>query len=376
MKNILVVGEVYSDNLGDGVICDVVDKCFNKEYSTKFFDLSGRTDYKKEEANKTFNYLQSEKAFLKTKVKHILYKLGIKKTGNNLTNIIERTNLAFEKIVTEGNIDVILFAGGQMFLDSFVNQIHYVCNYAEVNKIPVFFNACGYGKLSEANKTILKEIFQFKCIKYISVRDNKDKFLELTDKSVHDVNDTALIVNQHFEVVKKKTNEIGIGIMVTPLFSTYKQIAYWKKVINLLDAKGVKFKVFTNGSIVDQQFAKHVIEKCGLNSDELLLARPTTPDELVKNISRFKKILSMRLHSLIIAYSLSIPALSISWDSKVKAFYKKANMEHYCYQMFDRPDLIVAKLFTNIDFVDSSKTSIDEDIEKNITSIKKIINKK
>ena len=77
MKNILIVGEVYSDNLGDGVICEVVNGFLKKNYNTKYFDLSGRTSYCEKDKKEEFNYIKQETKAIKRKIKKVLYKLRI-----------------------------------------------------------------------------------------------------------------------------------------------------------------------------------------------------------------------------------------------------------------------------------------------------------
>ena len=43
--------------------------------------------------------------------------------------------------------------------------------------------------------------------------------------------------------------------------------------------------------------------------------------ELVSLISSFKGIITARLHSCIVAYSLDVPAIAISWTKKVADFF-------------------------------------------------------
>lgn len=56
---------------------------------------------------------------------------------------------------------------------------------------------------------------------------------------------------------------------------------------------------------------------------------PQTPDELITIISEYKGIISARLHSCIIAYSLGIPAVGLVWNDKLKLFGKNIEAEDY-----------------------------------------------
>ena len=40
MKNVLIIGELYSDNLGDGIICNIVCEILH-DYNIEMLDLSG-----------------------------------------------------------------------------------------------------------------------------------------------------------------------------------------------------------------------------------------------------------------------------------------------------------------------------------------------
>ena len=43
-KKILIIGEMFSDNLGDGIICEIVQNTLN-DFNTEILDLSGRIEF-------------------------------------------------------------------------------------------------------------------------------------------------------------------------------------------------------------------------------------------------------------------------------------------------------------------------------------------
>lgn len=377
MKKVLIVGEIYSGNLGDGVICEVVNNFFSKQFETRYFDLSGRDKFiKNNYLIDEFYILNEQKNYLKYKIKKILFKLGYKKNGKNLNNIVNKANGKFDLLVRNYQPNTILFAGGQMFIDSFINQIEYICKYAEKNGIEVIFNACGIGNSLSLNR--LKLIFEKQAISYISVRDGFNICKSICNKTIVDTYDTAIIANKFYNITSPSKTKLGVGIMLSSLHPVKKQINFWKNLLNALKDTNIEFKVFTNGSIKDQKFAKYLIKEVGLDSEVYLLEKPCTPDELINTINSFESILSMRLHSLIIAYSLNIPAISISWDEKVDAFFRKINRENLCYKLFDDSLLIIDDLEHKITkgYDDDIKKNIISVIENNLNNISKKINER
>lgn len=376
MKKVLIVGEVYSENLGDGVICEVVNDFFSKMYDTRLLDISGRESYTISN-NYHFDNRKEKIRYKKYCVKKFLYSLGYKNEGKTLKKIINKFEKQFMIIVEEFKPDIILFAGGQMFIDTFIYQVDYICNYSLKNNIKVIFNSCGIGELLFKDK--LSSILNNESVKYLSLRDGYSKInSQFPNLEIIDSFDTAILSNKIYTNVITKNNTLGIGIMFSSLHSVNKQINFWFKMLSSLLNNNYDFKVFTNGSCKDQSFAEYILKILNLDPNKYLLARPTNPLELVSNIVSFDSIISMRLHSLIIAYSFDIPTIAISWDEKVKKFYKKINREDFCYNLYD------AKLFNSKKLLDKISKEYDYDkkekiiksIEENLNNICKIIDEK
>lgn len=374
-KKVLLVGEKYSSNLGDGVICEVVENVLqNDDFEVINFDISGRSGYF-ENVNE-FNFKKENLVYIKSKIKKILSIFGYKKMGKNFHNIYEKFKENFDNIVSNKKIDSVVFAGGQMFIDTFIYQIDYICQYCEKNNINIIFNCCGGGKI--LNESLLKKVLNYKSIRYISVRDNYEKLKILSNKKIINCYDSAILASDIYKINREPEFEYGIGIMFSTLQSPKMQIDFLRKMLNVLIDNNVKFKIFTNGSYKDYSFAKFILSEVNLNEDVYLMERPTTPMELVNIILRFKKILSMRLHSMIIAYSYNIPSISISWDNKVNIFFEKIGLKNNCYTLKSRQEEILEKLFLldNECINEKIKEKIYSDINNNFKCIKNIINEK
>lgn len=358
MKKILILGELFSDNLGDGIICGVSRKIFSNYYDVKVLDLSGRmsySDYSKSQYE--FSFSNEEKKYLKYNLKKILYRLGYKKNGKNLSNIVNSFKKQFDLVVSTEHFDAIVFAGGQMFIDTFINQIEYVCEYANTSNIKVIFNSCGVGKLLQEDK--VAKILDNECVKYVSLRDGVNSIKVTNKRHLVDTYDVAILTFDTYKKAEIK-NILGIGIMFSAKHSVKKQISFWIKLLKKIKKNMVDFKVFTNGSYLDQCFAKFVITKAGFNFEDILLDKPNSPEDLVSVITSFESIISMRLHSLIIAYSYDIPALAISWDDKVKEFFCKIDREDLCYNLYCN------KLMDVRSVIDQSKKKYNQNLKKEI----------
>ena len=133
MKNfkILLIGEFYSDNLGDGVLCEVVNKLIidNIHADVTKLDLSARNNY-----GEYFVYSNKEKFLLKI-IKRIQKLFNIYPAG--------KINMLFKKRYIEKffqyNYDIVIFAGGQLVYGLVCNSINMIVTYCNKKHLPIIF---------------------------------------------------------------------------------------------------------------------------------------------------------------------------------------------------------------------------------------------
>ena len=234
--------------------------------------------------------------------------------------------------------DAVIFAGGGLIkyqVENFFTSIIEILNEAQKHNIPVFFNSVGVENYDDTDERCLslKQAVNQNCVKAISIRDDIDTFNKyyLTNKniSVNAVFDPAIwtekVYKKHIE--KNKTGYVGLGVAREGIFIDYggnidKQflLDYWKNTALLLENKGYKWKIFTNGAYSDELFAKELLEYIGHGE---ILPRPLVSTELVKNISYFDALIATRMHSNIIAYSLGLPSVGLVWNDKLKMWGEK-----------------------------------------------------
>ena len=371
-KQILLIGEKYSNNLGDGLICEIAENILqDSKLEIINFDISGRNEYSN--VVNEFDLKRENLLYIKSKVKEVLSFIGYNKTGKNFQNIYDKFKKNFDNIILEKKIDTVIFAGGQMFIDTFIYQINYICQYCEINNIDVLFNCCGGGKI--LNKSLLEETLKLDSIKYISVRDNYEKIEKISKKNVINCYDSVILLSELYKVKKQSKFEYGVGIMFSTLQSPKRQINFWKQMIQTLVDNNIEFKIFTNGSYKDYSFAEFILNELNIDKKIYLMERPKKPIELVNIVLKFDKILSMRLHSMIIAYSYDIPSVSISWDKKINVFFRKIGLNNNCYTLKDKQDKILKHLISlDCNCIDETiKKEICSKIHRNFRYIKKYI---
>ncbi len=328
MKNIILIGEWYSTNLGDGVICNVVKKMMSSEVIIIPFDLSLKERYSiSHDEIDAFNVKKTVKQYKKYIISNILKKVGVDVNYLKSKNYYKNYYKIFENIIINNHPKALVFAGGQLFSENFIDRLYLIYLLANKYQIPMLFNACGFGQIvGWRTKKKLNEILNSN-IPYISMRDGINEVKKLSTVNIIDTFDSALAVNLYYDIDFIKSNScVGFGVMLSPFQPIEKQYNFWFSLIRYCVNENIKFKFFCIGNIEDYQFAKYIIKKMKLNSDLYLVKRPSTPEELIYAIVQFKSIITMRLHSMIIAYSFKIPAVCIEWHRKVREFFEKMDI--------------------------------------------------
>lgn len=273
------------------------------------------------------------KICFKNLLKVVLNNLKIKKYVLN-----EMPLKSIDKSLIE-NSDMIFFAGGGLFGLSYLDFFDYldeIIKIADNKNIPVIFSSIGINNMSATNskETRLKKLLEKKCIKAISVRENIELFKSYTQDTklkVFQVCDPGVWSKYVYNVKKNKNSDyVGINVVRGGLFQDNNknwklkdEMNYLNNLKVLLDKNNINYKFYTNGSILDNNSLKFYAKNNKISND--LLFMPHTTRELVEGICNFNFIVSFRMHSSIIAYSLEIPSVNIIWNDKIPLFYENIN---------------------------------------------------
>lgn len=325
----LVVGEFYSSNLGDPLLCETVVSVIRGSYPTAKiipFDLSGKISM-------TEKYEIHSKSLppwfhRKLKVFPAYRKYYNKKKQEDKYSFITEP---LKQIKKKNKIDLVVFAGGEMFMDFFVNKIQIIVGFFE--KTPIIFHACGMYYLSNDAKRIFYQIVRSANVKSVSVRDSYNRFVEyFGSEKISNTYDTALLCSL-YSLPSQKKNDLGIGVIDREEFFSF-QVSFIKEI----QKSNINWQLFTNGSQSDYNAALRILKQIGIHESETgeyLHSRPTSAKELIQEVTTYNRIVAFRLHCQIIAASFGIASYGFVWDDKVKEFYDKLSIDNYSYPNSD-----------------------------------------
>lgn len=323
---VLVIGEHYSSNLGDGVICQTVKRLLEENFSEietiDILDISGRTSYATD-GNKSFY----QKGKLKKMINYLL-PVSLKE----LITFERKAVPSYDEI--KKNYDLAIYAGGQLLMPFFLKQMLAINHLLLQRQVPIAYNSVGCGKiLSKQLTQKMYTLFENPSIQYISVRDGERYVSKWANQDIIPVIcDNAIYANEVYEICKCSDSDlVGLGVMY---IEKEKEVltTFWHDTLLMLEKKDVSWCMFVNGSKEDFLFAQELLQTFGYKDiSKHLLPRPENPKELVATIAQFKAIISFRLHSHIIAYSLEIPSIAMVWDEKVRSFFNMVDHLDRCY---------------------------------------------
>lgn len=263
------------------------------------------------------------------------------------------------------NSDLVVFPGGGFIkykAEKFPLEMGRVTSRAEHYGIPVMYNAMGFEGYEQDHEgcVTLKTMLENKSSRYITCRDFSDELNEtyLKDSSVLSkrVADPAVWVSETYKIKKAENSDIvGLGVARGGLFEDHgvpigkdDLLKIWANIVKALEAKGVKYKLFTNGLRQDEEFLTDLIAFMGKEDkrEEIALPSAENAKQLVEYIAGFSSLIACRMHANIIAFSLGIPSVAFVWNQKLRFFGESIGCsERYLeYTQLKDTELIVSTL--------------------------------
>lgn len=306
---------------------------------------------------------------------------------------IDALDIMEESYESVKDYDLLIFVGGGIIkfkYQKFHEYIDKITLIADENNIPVLFNAVGVeGYDSTDSKCCqLKTAINRSCVKSITVRDDyatlRDYYMENPNIVTKKVADSAVWTEKVFQKSKKESEMIGIGVIREGIFESNgieierdKIFSLWSGIIEELEKRGEKWKIFTNGWSSDYKFAINLL-KYMHREDEIedrIVKEPKTSEELVEIISGFKGCIVGRLHANIISYSMGIPTVGIVWNDKCKLWGETIGYPERFFEVEQfEPACIVERCLAAIE-EGYSKTNREEFAESVYLSLKEALSK-
>lgn len=341
-RKVIVAGEIWSSNLGDGVIADSIQfllKQIQSDLQVQCLDISGR------------NATTSAQSRAMSPVKQFLHSKQVLRPFLNILRgrVLKRHQLQTWTAMLS-DADIVLIGGGQLLMDNaleFPLKISIVSDLAHSLGKPVHFVSCGVGKQWSF---LAKRLFHKALSNSVSVTVRDTASVERLQRLLPGIGvslsaDPALWAAEIYgRPERRDRNLVGLGIINADLIKRYQAanftldelIGFWVEIANQLHQRKIDFELFTNGSLDDYEFAQLIareIEK-RLSIPCTLVKRPVVADELAQNIGRYNAIVAARLHAHIIATSYRIPSIALVWDDKVRTFFKDTGRASLVYDSF------------------------------------------
>lgn len=374
MNNIVLVGLQYDNNLGDQAIfrctkqmlADCLQELHISDLEIREMDMTGRRGV---EYNPTL--AQIPFSFLRKIIRRAARVFHLKRLSAALISYECRQAALIQcGQLCDENTKAILFAGGGIIKFKYQNFHDYIASvirYAEKRDISVMISAAGVEGFDAEDSACrrLKAALNSRCVKCITTRDD---IQTLSEKYCcgNNAARTALVADPACSMSRfypreraGKKGVIGLGVVREGLFTDNgiafdkeSMLQFWSALFREIEKAGYGCKLFCNGAVSDQQFARELLRHMGMEEGvgTVLVKRPTTPEMLVDIITSFSGIVAGRLHASIIAYSYGVPSVGLVWNEKQVLFGKMIGCEDRFFRI-DRfePSSIVNALLSAIE---------------------------
>ncbi len=335
---ILVIGDCFSRNLGDQLLCRTVENVILQNYpgaDVRLFDMSGKTGY--DSYYEPTHYSSSQLWYYRifNRMPFIWKRAVLLRGFSSDLNRHMHVMSYLEEVITNKSFDLAIFAGGSIFMDHFAAIIHIIVKRLAKARIPIMFHACGMSTLSKDSVKLIQRSLKCRNIKWISLRDSYQRFCDTfkTKSPVTETNDTALYCSAFYAPAATKQAEYGVGIMdIAQYYPVQKEIVRWFR------DSGKSWKLFTNGNLPDRYVTRKIMQELGIPEDHLCES-PENPEDFVKTITGFDRIVSFRMHTQIVAASFGIPVYGLVWNAKITEMFSKMDLDNNCCKPEQLSDL-------------------------------------
>lgn len=349
--NVVIVGDSQSVNYGDPILTECTKYLVQKLLKEKGIDVTPLVFGVLERKVKTHGERKDVNPH--SPHKNSIVSKHVRELRNDIRYLIKwltNGSKAYQSRLKQSipsDTRLIVFAGGAMFSGSvqYALAIREIIKYADKNNIKVAFCSVGIERsLNWRTKPIIRRLLKSDNITAFSTRDHVELVPHLTRNKTFYVQtpDSGLFASEAYHVPSQKEDCIGIGLISYEAYlsvakdeprvrtlSRIKLYEFWKTLINQLNAKGYKWKLFTNGGTADYRESLSFVDYLGLPREDVLSVLPDTPRMLVEQISEFSLIIGHRLHSLIVGSSFCIPVVPIVWSDKVVSFANMLETPYY-----------------------------------------------
>lgn len=329
---VLLIGECYSSNVGDQIVAAITNRILSEVYpsaSIIFVDISGRKSQLPTQDNKS---MACSDILRKTLLKYMPRFEAIWKWRSKINR------KKYNRLIINRDIyDFAVFCGGQVINSTFTKQMSEIAIQLLQANIPTVYSSVGLGIVKNKDIQIFKKLLEYPNVKAISCRcDEKrfNSFFGFNNEKVQGSFDPGICASTIYGINRKENAAcVGLGVMYSSRIKKERMISFWRDIVSCLDKKSIQWKMFYTGTWNDYVLAKEILKSLSISNPESRInVEIHSPIDLLNELSHFSKIISFRLHSHILSYSMGIPAIAIRWDVKIDDFFAKIG---YSDRVFD-----------------------------------------
>lgn len=340
MKTVVVVSLDNIDNAGDEVIGDIAQHLIE--------DISDGVVVKRMGFAPSFSYLIKKRYILSSLIaipmlafvkllKDGIIKYRIKNVAYKI-----RYGKYFKDSLKKSDAVICAIGGLKFSTQNFSYLYAILCHTAQIHGIPVMF--CGqsiekYDKKDWRCRQLCHAI-SYPVVKMITTRDGNLGISRLKkyvkrDIYISDVGDLALWIPEYYNVKKRNSGMIGIGLVRGDIYQDYmpesnidesRLMSIYQDIVLELDKREYKWVFFCNGMVQDYDFGRRLIKRLNLPNDKLLQI-PDSASELINVIAGFKAVIGARFHACMISFAIDVPFIGMMWDSKFAGLGKMMDIE-------------------------------------------------
>ncbi len=357
----LIFNDRYSDNLGDGVIAECLERVLTKSLphcQILTVDISNLSCYPAGADVRGPAFAWAE-ALMRIARSTRLARIAARVSAG------ARLSLVYKKAMRMHLTDcaAIVIGGGNLISgssDYFARRLQIIVALCRELKIPILIYSVGVVPLAtwerDAAARLKKTFRSSQNIVFVSTRDqrstaNWSSIFEGREPEI--CRDPGLLAAEVYESAlggasvtlansKDGRPRVGIGVINGSLLIGTRTIStavsaeihlYSELAFELIRA-GCHPIYFTNGNNHDESTLSEVKEYNAKNHPEIAnlseyAIQPRTPEELVTTIAQFHAIVAHRMHANIIAYSLRIPHVGLSWEKKIEDFFESVGRNQF-----------------------------------------------
>lgn len=336
MRRIAIAGEIFSPNLGDGLIYDCLSGAFARNGCvTAPLDLSGRSGWPDNEQGMDREaHVNLFRRAARVPVRRSLTLRRMISASRWYGGGRRQSMEAWEEVIDWA--DAVVVGGGQLLTDinfGFPPKIYEVVRMARARNKPVAFFGCGVGKSWGYLATKMYRV-AIDYARYVSVRDqvSAENLVKNTRgaAAMHVHPDMAFAVANTYRqrAISCEGNTLGI-VLHPPLYfrnfvptlrdlSNENYRSFWVRLARGACAAGQNVSFITNGDTADYAEASVVVAMLANEGlDVRLKPRAERPEQLVDQFASISTVICTRMHAGIIASGLGKNVIPIALDPKV-----------------------------------------------------------